>query len=267
MGESRAFSQLSIGKLFVAILIIVATWLLLKWMARFFLRLETHNPRMRFLANQIQPPLRIFLWFSALLLAVDILAPSHEAFLAVLGSAALAIGLGLQDLIKNLVGGLVIVADAPFQTGDRVRIGDAYGEVVHIGLRSTKLLTSDGRLAAIPNSEILTQQTFNANRSVPESMVTTDINLPRGIEPDVMLRIGREVAISCPLTHLGRTVSVALEDKDPRLSSVRLSIQAYVYDHRYEPDMQTDILRRAYREFKPHHTSSDSDHGMEPKQV
>jgi small-conductance mechanosensitive channel len=240
-GESKFISQLSIGKLFVAILIIVAIWLLLKWIARFFLRLQTHNPRMRFLANQLQPPLRIFLWFSALLLVVDILAPSRDAFLAVLGSAALAIGLGLQDLIKNLVGGLVIVADAPFQTSDRVKIGDAYGEVVHIGLRSTKILTSDGRLAAIPNSEILTQQTFNANRSVPESMVTTDINLPRGIEPDVMLRIGREVAISCPFTHLGRTVSVALEDKDPRLSSVRLSIEAYVYDHRYEPDMQTDI--------------------------
>ena len=266
-GESKFIAQLSIGKLFFAVLIIAATWLLLKWISRFFLRLETHNPRMRFLANQIQPPLRIFLWFSALLLVVDIVAPSRDAFLAVLGSAALAIGLGLQDLIKNLVGGLVIVADVPYQTGDRVRIGHAYGEVVHIGLRSTKILTSDGRLAAIPNSEILTQQTFNANRSVPESMVTTDINLPRGIEPDVMLRIGREVAISCPYTHLGRPVSVALEDKDPRLSSVKLSIEAYIYDHRYEPDMQTDILRRAYREFKPHHASSDSGHRLEPKQV
>jgi small-conductance mechanosensitive channel len=78
----------------------------------------------------------------------------------------------------------VIVADVPFQTGDRVRIGHAYGEVVHIGLRSTKLLTSDGKIAAIPNSEILTQQTFNANRSVPEAMVTTDVNVPRGLDPN-----------------------------------------------------------------------------------
>jgi small-conductance mechanosensitive channel len=257
-GESRVVSQITFSKLLIAVIVIFATWLLLKWIARFFQRLETHNPRLRFLANQMQPPLRIFLWFAAILLVIEILAPTRDAFLAVLGSAALAIGLGLQDLIKNLVGGLVIVADVPFQTGDRVRIGDAYGEVIHIGLRSTKLLTSDGKIAAIPNSEILTQRTFNANRSVPEAMVTTDVNLPRGLDPNVMLRIGREVAISCPYTHLGRPVSVDLEDHDPRHNAVRLSIEAYVYDHRYETAMRTDILRRAYREFKAYSAPSGS---------
>src|SRR6516164_2198686 len=249
-GESRVIAQITIGKLFVAIIVIFATWLLLKWIARFFRRLETHNPRLRFFANQLQPPIRIFLWFSALLLVVDILAPSRDAFLAVLGSAALAIGLGLQDLIKNLVGGLVIVADVPFQTGDRLRVGEAYGEVVHIGLRSTKLLTSAGMLVAIPNSDILTQQTFNANAGIPESMVISTINLARGVDPDIALRVGREIAISCPYTYLGRPVAAELDDSGARHNFVKLTIQAYAYDHRYEPAMQTDILRRAHHEFK-----------------
>jgi len=269
--DSRVIAQITIGKLFVAIIVIFATWLLLKWIARFFRRLETHNPRLRFFANQLQPPIRIFLWFSALLLVVDILAPSRDAFLAVLGSAALAIGLGLQDLIKNLVGGLVIVADVPFQTGDRVRIGHAYGEVVHIGLRSTKLLTSDGKIAAIPNSEILTHQTFNANRSVPEAMVTTDVNIPRGLDPNLVLRLGREVAISCLYTHLGRPISVELEDHDPRYNVVKLSIDAYVYDHRYECAMRTDILRRVYREVQgknnSHSEFSHRDHHIPTDQI
>src|SRR3974377_124484 len=118
-GESRVIPQITVGKLLIDVIVIFAAWLLLKWIARFFQRLETHNPRLRFLANQMQPPLRIFLWFAAILLVVDVLAPSRDAFLAALGSAALAIGLGLQDLIKNLVGGLVIVADAPSETGGR----------------------------------------------------------------------------------------------------------------------------------------------------
>jgi hypothetical protein len=138
----------------------------------------------------------------------------------------------------------------PFQTGDRVEIGHAYGEVVHIGLRSTKLLTADGKIAAIPNSEILTQQTFNSNRGVPEAMVTTDVNVPRGLDPNEVLRIGREVAICCPYTRLGRPVLVDLEDNDMRHVVMKLSIEAYVYDHRYEPAMRTDILRRAHRELK-----------------
>jgi small-conductance mechanosensitive channel len=248
--ESRVISQITFGKLLFAVVVITIAWLLLKWMARFFQRLETHNPRLRFLANQMQPPIRIFVWFSALLLVIDVLAPNRDAFLAVLGSAALAIGLGLQDLIKNLVGGLVIVADVPFQTGDRVQIGRAYGEVVHIGLRSTKLLTADGKIAAIPNSEILTQQTFNANRSVPEALVVTDVNVPRGLDPSMLLRIGREVAICSPYTHLGRPITVDLEDNDTRHVVMKLSVEAYVYDHRHEPAMRTDILRRAQREFR-----------------
>jgi MscS family membrane protein len=265
-GESKVLAQLTLGKLFLAILLITLTWLLLKWIRGFFLRLETQNPRIRFFANQLQPPLRIFLWFATLLIVVDILAPSRDAFLAVLGSAALAIGLGLQDLIKNLVGGLVIVADVPFQTGDRLRVGEACGEVVHIGLRSTKLLTPTGTLVAIPNSEILTQQTFNANGGVPESLVITAINLVRGVDPDVAIRVGREIAISCPYTHLGRLISAELEDNGAWHNFVKLSIEAYAYDHRCEPAMQTDILRRAHHEFKALGVLPVLDHRIQPRQ-
>ena len=263
-GESKLIAQLTFGKLLFAVLLVTATWVLLRWIRGFFLRLETHNPRIRFLANQLQPPLRIFLWFATLLIVVDVLAPSRDAFLAVLGSAALAIGLGLQDLIKNLVGGLVIVADVPFQTGDRLRVGEAYGEVVHIGLRSTKLLTSAGMLVAIPNSEILTQQTFNANAGIPESMVITTINLARGVDPDIALRVGREIAISCPYTYLGRPVAADLDDSGTWHHFVKLTIQAYAYDHRYEPAMQTDILRRAHHEFKALGVLPLYDHRTQP---
>lgn len=265
VSESKLIAQLTLGKVVFAILLIGATWLLLKWIQGLFQRLETHNPRVRFLANQLQPPLRILVWFIALLIVMDVLAPSRDAFLAVLGSAALAIGLGLQDLIKNLVGGLVIVADAPFQMGDRVRIGQAYGEVVHIGLRSTRLLTPAGTTAAIPNSDILTQQTFNANCGVPESLVITTLRLPHGVDPDLVLSLAREIAVSSPYTYLGRPISVGLEDPVSGHNFVRLTIEAYAYDHRYEPSMQTDILRRAHREFRSLGVSVPAEHHLQVK--
>jgi small-conductance mechanosensitive channel len=165
-----------------------------------------------------------------------------------LGSAALAIGLGLQDLIKNLIGGLVIVADRPYQAGDRIRIGQAYGEVTQIGLRSTKILTSDGILVTIPNSEVLTTHIFNANAGVAESMVAVNVAIPDGANLDQVVRIGREVAVSCPYTRLGRRMEIELHDKGINSRVMLLTITAYVYDHRYEREMHTDILRRAQRE-------------------
>jgi small-conductance mechanosensitive channel len=245
---SSVFAQFTLGKILFALILIVATWMLLRWIKGFFDRLAGHNVRLRFLLRQIEPPLRIVIWFGALLVAAQVVAPSKDAFLAALGSAALAVGLGLQDLIKNLVGGLVIIADRPFQSGDRIRIGEAYGEVVQIGLRSTKILTSHGALITVPNSDVLTHPISNANAGVAECMVSVDVAIPDGSDPDQLLRIGREVAVACPFTRLGRPIEVELTDKGVNSRVMRLTITAYVYDHRYEPEMQTDILRRTQRE-------------------
>lgn len=247
--QAKLIAQLSTGKLLFVAGLIGLTWLLLRWMRGFFAGLEARNPRLRFLARQVEPPLRIILWFAAFLLSTDILAPSKDAFLAALGSAALAIGLGVQDLIKNLIGGLVIVADRPYQIGDLVRMGDAYGEVTQIGLRSTKLLTGNGVLVTVPNSEIMNRFTYNANAGVPECMVTTDINLPQGADPDLALRIGREVAVSCPYTHLGHKVDVEIGEQGLAHHATKLTIKAFVYDHRFESTMQTDLLRRTKHAF------------------
>lgn len=248
-GEAKVLAQLALWKVALVALLVVATWLLLKWMHRFLDRVEKHNLRLRFLLRQVEPPLRIMVWFGALMLSAEILAPSKDAFLAALGSAALAIGLGLQDLIKNLIGGLVVVADRPYQTGDRIRVADAHGEVVQIGLRSTKLLTDSGALVTVPNSQVLTSHIFNANAGVPECLVATSMALPYTADAERVMRIGREVAVSCPYTHLGRSIELELEDRSAGVHAPVLSIKAYVYDHRYEGAMRTDILRRARREF------------------
>lgn len=251
-GESNVLGYLSPGKvLFVAILV-TAAWMLLKWMRGFLDGLEKHNPRLRFMLRQVEPPLRIAIWFIALLASAEILAPSKDAFLAALGSAALAIGLGLQDLIKNLIGGMVIVVDRPFQTGDRVKLGEAYGEVKQIGLRSTRVHTDKGMLVTIPNSDMLTKLIFNANAGVAESVVAAEMVLPHDADVDHAMRICREVAVCCPYTHLGRHIEVDLEEDTKRSRMLTLTIRAYVYDHRFESTMKTDLLRRARHEFLAH---------------
>ncbi len=247
--EGNLLAQLSIIKMLTVVVLVVLAWVLLKWVRGLFDRLERHNPRLRFLVRQVEQPLRIAIWFAAILLAAEILAPSRNAFLAALGSAALAIGLGLQDLIKNLIGGLVVIVDRPFQTGDRVQFGNAWGEVKQIGLRSTKVLTDEGMLVTIPNADVLTKLIFNANVGVAECMVSADVALPAGSDVDQALNICREVAVCCPYTHLGRQVEVDLHEDKRRSDITVVAIQAYVYDHRFTSAMKTEILRRTRREF------------------
>jgi small conductance mechanosensitive channel len=78
-----------------------------------------------------------------------------SALLASLGIAGLTIGFAARDALSNLISGVLIFLDRPFVIGDLVEIEDRYGRVEKITLRSTRVVTVDGKMLAVPNSEII----------------------------------------------------------------------------------------------------------------
>lgn len=241
--------QISWMRFFQALAILAVTWLLIRWISGFLEYLSGRVPRARFFFKRLEPVLRIALWFFAILLLFGLLAPSRETFLASIASLGLALGLGAQDLIKNVIGGLVILVDRPYQLGDRVRIGEAYGEIDHIGLRSTKLTTPDDTRVTIPNLEILSRQVFNANSGVLDCQVVTDLYLPPDVDPAEAVRIGLEAAYSSPYLLSRKPVVVNFLDHFSEAPYVVVRVKAYVFDHRYENRMMSDITMRAKAEF------------------
>ena len=81
-----------------------------------------------------------------------------SAALASLGIAGLTIGFAARDALSNLISGILIFIDRPFVVGDLVEIEDHYGKVSAITLRSTRIITSDGKMLAVPNAEIINQK-------------------------------------------------------------------------------------------------------------
>ncbi len=250
--EATPFSLLehiTLARVATGVLVLLAAWVLIRYISRLFNLLGGRVPRSRFVMRLLEPAVRIGVWFAAIFVAFGLLAPTQETFLAAIASIGLALGLGAQDLIKNLVGGLVILADRPYQLGDRVRIGEAYGEIDHIGLRSTKLTTPDDTRVTIPNLDILHQQVFNANSGVPDCQVVTDLILPLDTDPEVALRVGHEAACCSPFLLARKPIVAVVAHGFDRRPFLRLRIKAYVYDHRFEPRMQSDITARASAEF------------------
>ena len=243
------FQYFTIGRVASVATILIVTWLIIRYATRLLDLLSRRGPRIRFLAKAVEPILRIVLWFVAMLISFHLLAPTRETFFAAVGSAAIAIGLGAQDLIKNLIGGLVILGDRPYQVGDLVQIGDAFGEIVHIGLRSTKLYTFGDTMVTIPNADILSNEVFDSNSGVPHCQVETVLYLPPDTDPDEAIRIGSEAAYTCPYLYSAKPVIVLIKDKLERRPYQELQIKAYVCDHRLLLQMQSDITARAKEEF------------------
>ncbi len=96
----------------------------------------------------------------AVILAVGRLGFDVMPFVAGLGVVGLAIGLAAKDTISNIIAGVFIIIDKPFVMGDRIELwsapkgGATWGDVVDIGLRSTKIRTPDNVMLIIPNSAI-----------------------------------------------------------------------------------------------------------------
>ena len=242
--------NLTFGRVVGAVVILAVTWLAIRLVQRILGFLSDRVSRARFFFKSIEPVVRIALWFTATYVIIASLSPSQDVFFAGIASIGIALGLGAQDLIKNVVGGLVVLTDRPFQLGDRVQIGDAYGEIDHIGLRSTKMTTADDTRVTIPNANIMTAEIYNTNSGVPDAQVVTDMFLPVDADADVAMRIGREAAYTSPFLLSSKPVNVLIAEKFERRPHLRLRIKAYVHDHRYEPAMQSDITARIQREFR-----------------
>ncbi len=84
-----------------------------------------------------------------------------SSILAGLGIGSLAVALAAKDTIANFFGSLVILADKPFELGERIKVGAADGVVEQLGFRSTRLRTLEGHLVSIPNGELANQTIEN----------------------------------------------------------------------------------------------------------
>ncbi|ADE54616.1 mechanosensitive ion channel family protein [Coraliomargarita akajimensis] len=84
-----------------------------------------------------------------------------SSIIAGLGISGLAVALAAQDTLKNFFGSITLLADKPFEIGDRVNVDGHDGPVEAVGLRSTRIRTLDGHIVTIPNGEMANKSIWN----------------------------------------------------------------------------------------------------------
>lgn len=97
---------------------------------------------------------QVFFYLIAVLLVLQNLGYNVAGLLAGLGIGGLAVALAAKETLANLFGSLALLMDRTFQVGDTIRQGEVEGEVVNIGLRSTRVRTKEGYIVSIPNQLI-----------------------------------------------------------------------------------------------------------------
>jgi len=114
-----------------------------------------------------------------------------NALIAAVGVGGLAISLGAQDTLSNIISGIMIMLDQPFRVGDRIEIQGlgTWGDVIDIGLRSTRIRTRDNRLVIIPNNSISTDQIVNYTYPDPRYRIQIEIGVGYGQDIEKVRKI------------------------------------------------------------------------------
>ncbi|MDD3391937.1 MAG: mechanosensitive ion channel [Bacilli bacterium] len=109
---------------------------------------------------------KYFIFIVVVLMILDVYGIDTKTLIASLGVVGLALGLSLQDIIKDFLAGITIIFDNQYVVGDIVMIGDFKGEVISLGLKTTKIKAWTGEVKMIANHNISEVINYSSNNSL-----------------------------------------------------------------------------------------------------
>jgi small conductance mechanosensitive channel len=115
---------------------------------------EDRRERLQTLVKAGKYTLRGLILTVAALIALSTVGVDIGPALAAVGVLGLAVSLGAQTLIKDIIGGLTILMEDEYRIGDSAQIGSVTGDVERISLRRTDVRDAEGRLFMVPNGEV-----------------------------------------------------------------------------------------------------------------
>ncbi|MCX9084843.1 MAG: mechanosensitive ion channel [Candidatus Methanoperedens sp.] len=237
------------GTIISALLVIFIAYLFIRLVTFILIFISERAGQYRITVKMVLPLLKFTIYgYTFYYILANILKWESSQLILFGGLLGAGIGFGLKDLFADVIGGIVITFEKPYQVGDKIKMGDYYGEVVDIGIRATKLVTPDDNLVSAPNYLIFAQAVASANAGVPEMMVVIDVFIDSDSDVAQAMKILKESVMTSKYVYVSRKRPFTVLLKDFPYYR-RLRAKAYVNDLRYEFEFESEVTRRAWSEF------------------
>ena len=156
--EGEGFVQTaldSVGKYVIGLAIVVGAWFAAMLVKR-IMQPRLAGRRTESFGRVVSKLIAYGVFFVGLVVAAVVVFPGFNPVdvLAGLGIFSIAIGFAFQDILSNLLAGLLLLIREPFQSGDEIEVSGQQGTVERITIRETQIKTYDGEKVLIPNAEV-----------------------------------------------------------------------------------------------------------------
>ncbi|MGC9505209.1 mechanosensitive ion channel family protein [Baaleninema sp.] len=167
---------------------------------------------------------------------------SANNLIAITGTVAVALGFAFKDYASSVIAGIIALFESPYQVGDRVTIGNQYGEIINYGLRGIRIRTPNDDIVSIPHNKIWTDAIVNANKGNVEAQTVVDFYFAHDIEIDRVRKILERTAQTSKYTQIDFPILVIIEESP---WGTHFKLKCYPIDARDEFLYKTDLIRRA----------------------
>ncbi len=160
----KAFVTTAGVNLLFGIIIIVVGLFVVHWFIKFLKQSKAITKLEPSLQSFFLNAIKLVLVVVVILSAANVIGIPLTSVITIFASAGVAISLGMQGALGNLVGGVTLLILKPIKTGEFVRIGDHVGFVKNIGAFYTEIKTKDATLISLPNSALTNTAIINYSR-------------------------------------------------------------------------------------------------------
>ncbi len=174
------------------------------------------------------------------ILALGIMGFQLQNFAIITGALGIGVGFGLQNVVNNFASGLILLFERPVRVGDAVVVGNVWGTIQKIGLRSTILLTLDQSEMIVPNGDLVSEKVINWTLTDSRARLFLPLGVAYGSPVARVLEILEETAAaSAQVLEDPRPEALFMEFGD---SSLNFELRVWVKDVRQRLAIRSAVL-------------------------
>ena len=219
IGDAQEFVHSKLPHLLVAVLIAFVLYRLLTLVSARMVRIAEQHAAAYSRVAQVRTMAGVIratgLSIIAAIVTMQFLAAvgvNLAPLLASAGVAGVAIGLAAQNIVRDMLNGILILLEDQFNVGETIKIAGVSGVVESMTLRKTTLRDGDGTLYVIPNSQITTV----ANQSIDYSVATVNVSVDFSANPDKVMELLKNIAMEIRKSEDFKNIFIA----DPQVLGV-----------------------------------------------
>jgi potassium-dependent mechanosensitive channel len=245
--------SITIGKSIGAIMILVLGFVLVRRMVTSVMKIAMRRSKLtQSTAMIVTRWITLFAGLTLIIFSFILVDIPLSIFAFAGGALAIGIGFGAQNLLQNLISGLMLLIEKPVRVGDWVEVGGLTGTVTSIGIRFSTLLSPTGTENLVPNSVLVQEKLVNWTYSSPEVRREIEVWVDYTADADHVTDLLMLAASQNPVVLKTPSPHVLLDSFTDRGMLFKLQFWVPMVPNVSGPVVMSEVRREIYASFKHH---------------